>query len=253
MLTEEQIEAERAEGMSEERIASEYYCDFDAPVPGAYYGDYIKRARDDGRIGKVPHQPELPVHTAWDIGIGDSTSIWFYQQVGPNIHVIDFMENNNVGVDWYAKELQTKPYVYGNHWGPHDLKAKVWGTGKTQAEMARQQGIDFKIAPSQSIEDGIQSARAIFSRCIFDDEKCEKGLDCLVSYRKEWDEAKQTFKDNPLHDWSSHAADAFRYLAVSIRDQYIMPKPVFENEIPFGEQVERHIKRKRSATDEARI
>lgn len=253
MVSEEQIDIERAEGMSEERISSEYYCDFDAPVPGAYYGDHIKLARDEGRIARVPHQSELPVHTAWDIGIGDSTAIWFYQQVGPNIHVIDYLENNNVGVDWYAKELQAKPYVYGNHWGPHDLRAQVWGTGKTQAEMARQQGIDFKIAPNQSIEDGIQSARAIFNRCIFDNDKCERGLDCLVSYRKEWDEDKQTFKDKPLHDWSSHAADAFRYLAVSIRDQYIMAKPQFDNDLPVGEQIQRHIQHKRRQTDSARI
>lgn len=249
VLTPEDIEAERAEGMPEERIASEYFCDFNAPIPGTYWGEQIRKAREAGRITRVPWQTEIPVHTAWDIGIGDATAIWFFQLAGPEIHVIDYYENDSQGVEHYAKMLKDKPYVYGDHWAPHDIRARTWGTGKTQAEMARSFGIDFKVQPRLSVEDGIQAVRAIFSRCWIDAEACERGIDGLSSYCKEWDEDKQIYKDTPLHNWASHPADAFRGLAVSIRDKYVPPEPRWDNEMTFHEQFRRH-KKSRLVTGE---
>lgn len=196
----------------------EYLCDFNAPIMGSYYAALIERAEEEGRIAGIPYENEAPVHTAWDLGVGDSTAIWFYQTIGREIHLIDYYEASGEGLTHYIKVLKEKPYVYGTHYAPHDIKQREWSRdGKSRAEVARGLGIDFEVVPNMTIEDGIESVRNILGRCWFDETKCERGLDALRSYHKEYDEARQDFRKKPEHDWSSHGADAFRYLAVSYK------------------------------------
>ena len=197
----------------------EYMCSFEVPISGAYYAHQLMKADEDKRITSVPYQPTLKVHTAWDLGVGDATSIWFFQQVGMEVHIIDYYETSGEGLHHYAKILQEKNYIYGTHWGPHDLKARELSTGKSRLETAKTMGLHFQVAPNLPVDDGIEAARNLLSLCWFDKDKCERGLSALRSYHKEYDDANQTYKMKPKHDWSSHGADAFRYLAVSHRTQ----------------------------------
>lgn len=209
------IAEDRASGMAEEIVQQEYYCSFDASLVGSYYGKYIEDLRRNGRIMRVPYDESLPVDTWWDLGIGDSTAIWFSQRAGDETRLIDFHRNSGQGLPYYVKILQERGYVYGTHVAPHDIEVRELTSGKTRKEIARSLGVDFVVAPKVSIEDGIQSVRALLPKCIFDADKCVEGIDALSMYRKEWDEDKRTFKDKPLHDWTSDPADAFRYGAVT--------------------------------------
>ena len=213
-LTPADIDKERREGMSEELIQQEYYCSFEGVQFGAYYGKQLQQAESDGRIGKVSYETELGVETWWDLGIGDSTTIWFTQSVGREVRVIDYYEASGEGLPHYAKVLQSKPYIYSKHNAPHDIEVRELGSGRSRKEIAQSLGIVFQVVPNVSVEDGIEAARAILSRCWFDREKCERGLNALASYHKSWDDKLKTWKSFPQHDWASHGADAFRYLAV---------------------------------------
>lgn len=208
------IDAERREGMSDELIQQEYFCSFEGVQVGAYYGKQIALAETEGRIGKVQFEPELGVETWWDLGIGDSTAIWFTQSIGREIRVIDYYEASGEGLPHYAKKLQEKPYVYSKHHAPHDIEVRELGSGRSRKETAQSLGLVFQVVPNLSIEDGIEAARSLLSRCWFDRERCARGLDALSSYHKAYDEKLKDWKSYPQHDWSSHAADAFRYLAV---------------------------------------
>jgi len=205
--------------MDEDEFAQEYECSWTASIKGAYYGKQLADAQTDDRIGKVPYDPRLPVHTAWDLGVGDSTAIWFYQVLGQEIRIIDFHEDSGEGLPYYAKILDEKDYKYGEHWAPHDIQVRELGSGKSRIETAKMLGIQFRIVPNLSIDDGINAVRNTIPRCWFDAKKCELGLQALRNYRKEYDDRRQEYKPRPLHDWSSHAADAFRYLSVSLRDK----------------------------------
>jgi hypothetical protein len=205
--------------MDEDEFAQEYECSWTASIKGAYYGKQLSEAQTEDRIGKVPYDPRLPVHTAWDLGVGDSTAIWFYQVLGQEIRIIDFHEDSGEGLPYYAKILDQKDYKYGEHWAPHDIQVRELGSGKSRIETAKMLGIQFRIVPNLSIDDGINAVRNTIPRCWFDAKKCELGLQALRNYRKEYDDRRQEYKPRPLHDWSSHAADAFRYLAVSLRDK----------------------------------
>lgn len=196
----------------------EYYCSFKVPIQGAYYAPQLMEAQEKGRIGKVPYDPALKVNTYWDLGIGDSTSIWFAQVYGKEIRLIDYYETNGEGLNHYVKKLQEKGYVYGEHYAPHDISVKELGTGKSRLEVAEGLGIKFEIAPKLSLEDGIDAVRNILTRCWFDEENTRRGLNALKSYHKVFDEENKIYKDKPEHDWSSHGSDAFRYLAVSYQD-----------------------------------
>lgn len=198
----------------------EYYCSFDAPIPGAYYAKQMMDAENEGRIGTVPYEPNLPVHTYWDLGMSDSTAIWFAQQYGREIRLIDYYENSGEGLPHYAKVLQDKKYIYGSHFAPHDIQVRELSTGKSRLEVAKNLGIKFKIVERLSLADGIEAARNILPRCFFDEEKCNKGISALRSYHKEFDEKNGVYKSYPKHDWSSHGSDAFRYLAVGIKKSY---------------------------------
>lgn len=203
--------------MPENEYMQEFECSFDAAITGAYYAKELQKAQDDGRITRVPYDTALKVHTAWDLGVSDSTSIWFYQQVGREIRVIDYLEAAGHGLDYYAKELDKKGYLYGTHYAPHDIQVRELGTGKSRWDIAKGLGITFKTLPADSVQDGISTARLLISRMYFDEKKCAIGIDALRQYREKRDE-KRGINLGPLHDWSSHAADSFRYLAMGFSE-----------------------------------
>ena len=213
-LSEKDVDAERREGMSEELIQQEFYCSFEGVAFGAYFGKQLQKAEQDGRVTKVPYEEGIGVETWWDLGVGDSTAIWFTQSVGREIRVIDYLEASGEGFPFYAKALQNKPYVYSTHHAPHDIEVRELGNGRSRRETALSLGINFQVVPNLPIDDGIEAARTLLSRCWFDREKCERGLSALASYHKAYDDKLKDWKSYPMHDWSSHAADAFRYLAV---------------------------------------
>jgi phage terminase large subunit len=213
----EEIEKERREGlMSEDMIQQEYYCSFEMGIEGSYYAKYIDKAKREERIGDVPWENGFKVNTAWDIGVRDSTTILFFQVIGQTIRIIDCYENSKEGLEHYVEILQNKPYVYGTHIAPHDIRVKEWGSGITRIEKARQLGIKFTLADQHEIPDGIESCRSIFSKLWIDSKKCATFIRALENYRQEYDAKRKVYSTRPLHDWSSHYCDSFRYLAVSL-------------------------------------
>ena len=181
----------------------------------------MKGASIAKRITKVPWEPSLPVVTAWDLGIGDSTAIWFAQFHGAEKRIIDYYETSGVGLDHYVRELKADhraKWIYETHILPHDVEVKELGTGKSRLEVLNSLGItDITIAPKLAVDDGIQAARTFLETTWFDEEKCSRGIEALRQYRRDYDEKGRTFRTRPLHDWTSHGADAFRYLAVGYR------------------------------------
>jgi hypothetical protein len=216
ILHQEHMEIIKKDG-NDALYQQEYMCNFDVPIQGAYYADQLMAADSDGRISGVPHDPATQVHTAWDLGMDDSMTIWFFQIAGREFHFIDYYESNGEGIDYYIKYLKDKSYVYGKHYAPHDIKVRELSTGKSRYETAKSLGIEFEVVPKLLIWDGIQAVRSMLPRCWFDKTKCERGLSSLRSYHKEWDEDNQVFKNKPEHDWSSHGADGFRSFAVGFQ------------------------------------
>ena len=213
-------EEERASirrGLSEEQYAQEFQCSFDAAVQGAYYGRLMLQAESDRRIAGVPFDPAAPVWTAWDLGMRDATAIWFAQIVGREIHLIDYYETSGADLGHYVRELGNRPYIYAGHIVPHDARAKELGTGKSRLEVLESLGLKgLTVAAMHRVEDGINAVRTILPRCWFDARKCARGVDALKLYRSDFDERLQSLKAGPVHDWTSHAADAFRYLAMTL-------------------------------------
>ena len=212
------VEEERKAGMPEEMIEQEFFCSFEAAVMGAYYGKLIRQLELDDRVTGVPWAPEVEVHTAWDLGMDDMTAIWFYQIVGREIRIIDYYENNGEALQHYVAAIKSKPYVYGRHYLPHDVKVRELGTGRSRQETLQKLGLRADIVPRLSVEDGIQAVRNILPRCWFDKKATKQGREALSLYRAEYDERYRTYKARPVHDWTSHASDAFRYLAVALRE-----------------------------------
>lgn len=227
-----ELAAERGDQEAEAIIAQEYYCDADASIPGAYYGSHMTKALKEGRIGVFPWLPDEQVGTAWDLGHGDSTVVWFYQQPkGGRVRIIDVIASNGKGIDWYAKKLKERPYTYADHIWPHDgghgnIRDVGGDTLKTTAEKLGIKPLRV-LENDMSVEHGISAVRTMFPLCEFntepipfDDEtpeaaklRAERAHDALKGYRREWDEKLQRFKDQPLHDWTSDYADGMRYLA----------------------------------------
>lgn len=201
--------------MSEDEFQQEWYCSFTAAIQGAYYAKELLDANQNNRITVVPYEKSLPVDTWWDLGVGDSTSIGFFQQVGLKWHMIDYYETSGEGLAHYAKILQNKNYIYGTHYAPHDIEVRELGTGESRLSIAKSLGINFEIAPKLSIEDGINAVRTRFNTLWIDGEKCAAFINAISLYRKEWDDKMGAFRNKPLHDWTSHAADMLRYWAVT--------------------------------------
>lgn len=221
-----------AKDMTPEQYAQEFECSFEAAIVGAYYGKLLGQADAEKRIGSVPWEPRSPVWTAWDLGIGDSTAIWFAQQVGNEVRIIDYVENSGVALGWYASEVadrRQRGWTFAEHLLPHDAEARELGTGKTRTETLASLGIRGKVLPAQAVDDGINAVRMLLPRCWFDAGRCARGIEALRQYRTEWDDKRKTFRDRPLHDWTSHAADAFRYLAMGLKP-VAKPKPAVNGE-----------------------
>ena len=198
----------------------EYYCSFDGAIIGGYYTAIMDQADDEDRITQVPYDASLPVITSWDLGMGDSTAIWFFQVLRNEIRVIDYYEATGEGMAYYAKILNQKPYSYSQHIMPHDIRVRELGTGKSRYEIAQSLGIKpITIARSLPVDDGINAVRAMLPRCYFDRKKCAQGIDSLRSYHKEFDDKRKEFKNKPYHDWTSHAADSFRMFAIGYAEQ----------------------------------
>ena len=217
ILDEEELEAAKAM-MSHDQFEQEFECSWVANVPGAIFAKELQQIQEMGRITEVPHDPSARVDTWWDLGVGDSTSIWFTQTIGRSIHVIDFYENRNEGLPHYAGVLQQKGYLYGTHNAPHDIEVRELGSGKSRREVAWDMGINFRVVPKLPLEDGIHAAQLLIPRCWFDHANCKHGLECLRQYHRAYNEKSRSFRASPVHDWSSHAADAFRYLAVGLKE-----------------------------------
>ncbi len=204
--------------MPQNEYEQEMECSFDAAITGAYYARELTEAEKSGRIGNVPYDPMLKVSTYWDLGVADSTAIWFVQVTAREIRLIDYYEASGQGLDHYARVLTEKRYLYDDHWAPHDIQVRELGSGKSRLEIAAGLGITFRITPNIGVKDGIDALRMTLPRCYIDAKRCALGLDALRQYREKVDE-KRGVSQGPLHDWTSHAADAARYMAVALQEK----------------------------------
>lgn len=224
VVPEDVLGAEKAE-MPKELFDQEYNCSFDAPLVGSYYGELLSEAAKDKRIGKVPWAPQVPVTCAFDLGMSDSTSIWFAQRVGREIRLIDYYENSGQGLEHYAKVIREKPYAYEEHLLPHDAMVRELGTGKSRYETALSLGLRVRVIPKLSLEDGIQATRLLLRGVWIDEKKCSRGLQALREYIKSTIEnergpsGEMLYRDRPKHNWASHGADALRTLAVGMKPE----------------------------------
>lgn len=192
---------------------------FEGSVEGAYYGPELGALDSQGRIKSVPWEPILPVYTAWDLGLDDMTAVWFVQKNGLELRVIDYMEFRNVALTACATEVLRKPFRFAEHFMPHDADTREQTTAKKRKEALESLGLrPIRVTPNMPVEDGINAARNLLPKCIFDAAACSAGLKALRNYTKEWDEERATFKDKPLHNWASHGADAWRILALNISE-----------------------------------
>jgi hypothetical protein len=221
VLTEEDINREREEGMSEELVQQEYYCSFYGAMEGAFFANQMKKVETDNRLLSKLYDPNLLVSTAWDLGMYDSTAIWFFQTVGKEIWLIDYYEADSEPITHYCNVLKKKEkdlgYQYYDHYAPHDIKVKEQGTGKTRYEAALAEGIRFDILKKLPFQDGISAVRTNFHRLWFDKEKCARGIEALKAYRRKYDPILREYSPQPVKDWSTHASDALRYLIIGVR------------------------------------
>ncbi len=218
----EELRTARNELNNEARFQSEYMCSFKVPVEGAYYGDQINKLYREKRIvDNIEVETNLPVHTAWDLGMDDATTIWFVQIYRNEIRILNYYENSGEGLPHYARELQRwavqKDIVYGKHYAPHDIKVRELGTGKSRLEIARSMGLKFTTVRKIPIIDGIEAVRAMLPKCWFAKNDCYRGIEALKGYHKEFDTSRGVFRKSPVHDSNSHGADAFRTLAVALK------------------------------------
>ena len=210
--------------MGSQKYEQEFECSFIGNIQGSIYGDIIASLDDKKQITRVPIDPSYPIHVAWDLGWNDLTVLIFFQQIGHQIHIVDYYENNNHALPHYAQVIKEKDYVIGTNYGPHDLDQTEFGSGKTRREVAYQMGLRFKVAPRMAIEDGIHAVKMLLPRCMIDVDNCSKLVNALRHYHRKFSDKERVYKIKPVHDWSSHAADALRTLATGL------------NETKFGQQ-----------------
>ena len=215
VVDETELKAARNE-MGEDKFRQEFECSFDAAVEGSYYGQILNELEDKKHMQEIPREELSRTFTAWDLGMGDSTSIWVAQLVGSEVRLIDYYENHGVGLDHYVKWIRDNDYIKAEHILPHDVRVRELGSGKSRLEMLEEAGLEIKIAPRMGLDDGIQAVRRLLPRCWFNVPKVQTGLNCLRNYRRDYDEKRKIFYERPLHDWSSHGSDSFRYLALGL-------------------------------------
>jgi hypothetical protein len=215
------LQAARSQ-LSTDQYDQEYECSFDAAILGAFWGQEMRLAQDEGRIREIPFEPELPVYTAWDLGRRDATAIWWWQEVRGEIRVMDFYTVSGASIEEIANVVNAKGYRYTRHYLPHDARAKTLASGGKSIieQLAAQLGGWSKLAivPDIGVQNGIQAVRLILPNCYFD-SRCDEGLEALKQYQREYDEDKKTFRESPRHDWCSDPADAFRMLAVAYKQE----------------------------------
>ena len=199
----------------------EMLCSFNAAILGAFYAREMKDVRDQGRIVEVDALPDQPVHRAWDLGVGDDTSIWWFQAQGAQLIILDHYAASGVGLEHYAGVIEKRErehgWLHGNDYVPHDAKVREWGTGRTRVETMASMGLKPILVPMASLDDGINAVRRALSLCVFHPRTELGGIDALEQYRREYDDDKKAFRASAVHDWTSHPADAFRYLAMGYR------------------------------------
>ena len=215
VVDETELKAAKNE-MGEDKYRQEFECSFDAAVEGSYYGQMLNELEEKKHMQEIPREELSRTFTAWDLGMGDSTSIWVAQLVGTEVRLIDYYENHGVGLDHYVKWIKDNDYSKAEHILPHDVRVRELGTGKSRLEMLEDSGLEVKIAPRMGLDDGIQAVRRLLPRCWFNVPKVQNGLNCLRNYRRDYDEKRKIFFERPLHDWSSHGSDSFRYLALGL-------------------------------------
>jgi len=239
VITQHQIDQLRAQGKDEEFIQQEYYCSFRMGTAGAYYAKLMEEARSEHRIRSVMYDRSLPVHTAWDIGVDDFTSIIFFQQTGNEYHIIDFYEGMGEGVDFYCNVLwekrRTRKFYYGNHYVPHDAKAKQFAAGgKSTIQIARSLGLYMQPLKRSGVQDGIQAVRTVMNRCWFDEKNCKDLISHLENYTKAWNKTNKVWMSTPKHDEHSHGSDAMRYFAMAKKSGIIMkPYDEYTNSLDY--------------------
>lgn len=216
-IAEDELRAARRH-MNAEDYAQEFECSFAAAVRGAYFASVVETLETQGRISSVPPSPDLPVHTAWDLGMDDATGIWFFQvEPGGDWRVLEYYENSGEGLAHYVRELQRRPYVYGRHIAPHDIRVRELGTGASRWETAVSLGVRFDVAPALPLADGIHALRQMLPRMWFDAQHCALGLRALRNYRRQWRPRQEVYASRPLHDWTSHSTDALRYAVTGFK------------------------------------
>ena len=227
-------ELEKAkEVMGEKKYLQEFECDWIANIEGAIYGEEIAKIEDKNQIARVPYDPTLPVSTAWDLGVADHSSIIFFQQKGTGVQIIDYHEERGHGLPHYIQLLNEKPYIYKDHFAPHDIEVQEFGNGKTRREIAYQLGVRFKVVPKLPVEEGIHAVTMLLPRCWIDTDSCKKLIDALRHYHRKYIDKNRMFRSKPVHDWSSHACDAMRYLAVGLQEintRQSAPQSVADND-----------------------
>jgi hypothetical protein len=214
ILPESELKAAYRE-MGEDKYNQEFECSFNAAVEGSYYGKIINDLERDGHISDFPRDDLCRSFVAWDLGMGDSTALWVAQLAGKEVRLLDCVENHGQGLDWYVRWLKDNDYAGFSQILPHDVQVRELGTGKSRREVLEEAGLSITVAPRLSVADGIQAVRRLLPRCWFH-PRTKQGLDALRNYRREHDERRQIFYEKPLHDWSSHMSDAFRYLAIGL-------------------------------------
>ena len=217
IIDQEELDAAKAQ-MGDTRYRQEFECDWIANIEGSVYGNIIKDLEEKQQLTKIGYDPSLEVHTAWDLGVDDSTAITFFQKLGNQIMIIDYYENNREGLPHYVKVVKDKDYIYGDHFAPHDIEVMEFSTGRTRNEVAYQLGIRFRILPKLNLEDGIHSLKMVLPRCWFNVENTKPLIDALRQYHRKYNEKMKMFSNKPVRDWSSHACDSARYMAMSIND-----------------------------------
>lgn len=204
--------------MTDEEYRQELECDFSAAINGSIYGKIMDKLDGENRIKDINVDPGYPVHTAWDLGISDSTTIIFFQEIGRQLYFVDCLSKSGEGLPWFIKYIKDeKDYVYGNHYAPHDIEQRDFSNGLSRREVAYQLGVRFKVAPKLPVEEGIHMTSMMLQRAYFDAKKCELLIDALRHYHRKWS-VNNKFFSKPVHDWSSHFCDAARTASVSLKE-----------------------------------
>jgi phage terminase large subunit len=224
ILPKAELEAARKE-MGDDKYFQEFECSFSAAVEGSYYGTILNELAEE-RFKEIPRDDLCKTFAAWDLGMGDSTAIWVVQVAGQEVRIMDYIENHGQGLDWYVRELTHRDWHKATQLLPHDVQVRELTTGKSRLEVLREAGLDCTVIPRLNVDDGIQAVRRLLPKCWFNMPAVKQGLDCLRNYRREYDEKRQVFYARPLHDWSSHGSDSFRYLALGIETNSTWDKPL---------------------------